>query len=529
MNENQSIWAKDLEMVHFMPLHRDVDSDVCIIGGGIAGIMTAYLLQKEGKKICLVEDQELGSGQSGKSTAHFTVALDRPYFDLEAIHGSDGIQKIAQSHQAAIQLIKDIVFQENLSCDLETVNGTLFTTQKSKDRVEKELQSIHRAGIENAHLDAHTALPFQTEASITFPNQVQLNPLKLIKNLAEIIQFRGGKIFTHTHANEIHGGSKPHVITNDGYRVAAKSIVVATNTPIHNRISVHLRQIPRRTYVVSALIPTGSVGKGLYWNTLEDQHYLSIRSHDQENDLLVIGGEGHRTGQESETEQNYERLETWAREHFPVIRNFQHRWSGQIHDSIDGIGHLGHNPFDQKNISIITGDSGNGMTNSIIGAMIITDQIMERSNPWSEIYSPSRLKLKSIPDYIQENIKTASQYADWFKEKSFDELEQIPEGHGAVLRKGIRMIAAYKDQNGNVDLHSAVCPHLGGIVQWNASEKSWDCPCHGSRFDCHGTVMEGPANRNLRPIRKSTLVPTPFVKKPKPSEKKQPTTPGANA
>lgn len=520
--ESNPIWAKDFEMIHFMPLHRDVDADVCIIGGGIAGLTTAYLLMKEGKKICLLEDQEIGSGQSGRSSAHFTVALDRSYHELEKIHGSLGIKTIAQSHMAAIQMVKDIVYQESLQCELESVDGLLFSTGKIKDGIEQELQAIHRAGIENAHLETTSLLPFHTDALIRLPNQLQLNPLKYLKGLAEIIQRKGGRIFTHTHAKEIHGGTKARVITGDGYKVSCKAIVIATNTPVNNWISVHHKQSAHRTYMISALIPTGSVPRGLYWDTLESNHYIRIQSHDQNNDLILIGGEGHRTGQEVDPESNYARLEKWSKEHFPQIQTFQNRWSGQVFESIDGLAYLGHNPFDQNNVYIITGDSGSGMTHATIGAMIITDHLMGRINPWADLYSPSRLKLASIRDLVRENIRTVSQYSDWIKEKKIEELEDIPLGQGAVIRKGIRRIAAYKDENGNVDLHSAVCPHLGGIVNWNAAEKSWDCPCHGSRFDCHGKVMEGPANRNLRPIRKSTILPSPYLKKPTTPAEKSP-------
>jgi glycine/D-amino acid oxidase-like deaminating enzyme/nitrite reductase/ring-hydroxylating ferredoxin subunit len=518
--ESVSIWQKDFEMIRFMPLHRDVDADVCIIGGGIAGLTTAYVLMKEGKKICLLEDQEIGSGQSGRSSAHFSVALDRTFQELENIHGTEGTKLIAQSHMAAIQMVKDIVFQENIACELETVDGHLFTTGKIKDGIEQELQAIHRAGIENAHLESSSLLPFHTDGVIRLPNQLQLNPLKYLKSLAEIIQRKGGKIFTHTHAKEIHGGPKARVITGDGYKVSCKTIVIATNTPVNNWISVHHKQTANRTYMVSALIPTGSVPRGFFSDPLESNHYIRIQSHDSSHDLVLIGGEGHRTGQEIDPESNYARLEKWSKDHFPQIGIFQNRWSGQVFESVDGLAYLGHNPFDQSNVYIITGDSGSGMTHATIGAMIITDQLMGRVNPWVELYSPSRMKLKSIRELVRENIRTVTQYAEWLKEKKIEEIDEIPLGQGSVIRKGIRRIAAYKDENGNVDLHSAVCPHLGGIVKWNAAEKSWDCPCHGSRFDCHGKVIEGPANRNLRPVRKSTIVPTPFLKKPTtPAEK----------
>jgi glycine/D-amino acid oxidase-like deaminating enzyme/nitrite reductase/ring-hydroxylating ferredoxin subunit len=527
-NERTPFWAEQLEMPKFMNLKRDHETEVCIVGAGIAGLTTAYLLLQEGKKVCVLEAFEIGSGQSGKSTAHFTTAIDDRYFIIEKILGAETAKKVARSHRSALRLVQEIVRKEKIDCDLEEVDGYLITSNHLSDSLENELKAVNRAGIEDAYLIENAPLPFHSGPAIRFPKQLQLHPLKYLKGLAEAIQAKGGSIFTHTHVSEVHGGNKANVVTSEGYRVNCDSIVVATNTPINNIFAVHNKQTAFRTYVVGAKIPAGSVTKALYWDLLDSYHYIRIQKieNDLENVMLLVGGEGHRTGQDANPEQNYINLESWVRDRFTMVKEFTHRWSGQIIEPFDGLAYLGHNPMDRENVYIITGDSGNGMTHATIGAMIITDQITLRKNPWEEIYSPSRFTVKAFRDYIKENLDAVSGYSDWMKEQTEEDYDSIPAGEGAVFRRGMKMIAAYKDMNQHIELRSAVCPHLGGIVKWNSSEKSWDCPCHGSRFDCHGKLLDGPANKDLKPI-KETISRFQFLKpflkiKPKRSSEANP-------
>jgi Rieske Fe-S protein len=225
---------------------------------------------------------------------------------------------------------------------------------------------------------------------------------------------------------------------------------------------------------------------------------LAKDDKDPLSEILIVGGEDHKTGQNLHPEECYGRLERWARERFPLASAVVSRWSGQVMEPVDGMAFLGHNPLDRKSVYVITGDSGNGMTHCTIGALLIRDQIFGIKNSWEQLYNPSRVSMFAIGEFAKENSNVVAQYGDWFTGGQITDVDQIPVGEGRVMRQGLEKIAIYKDPDGNLEMYSAVCPHLGGIVRWNSAEKSWDCPCHGSRFNCHGRVIEGPAFVDLK-------------------------------
>lgn len=497
-DESVSQWAATVEVPEFSPLREDTIADVCIVGGGIGGLTTAYLLMKSGKSVCILESFELGSGQTGRTTAHFSNALDDRYFELEKLHGQDGARLAAQSHTAAISKVEDIVRTENIDCDFEYVNGYLFQGDKdTENTLEKEFEACQRIDFKTVvNVEGLPIEGFGSGPSLCFPRQAQLHPLKYIRRLAEIISDGGGQIYTHSFAEKFQGGKDSYVKTRDGFTVKCQSIVVATNTPINDLFAIHTKQYAYRTYALSFRIPEGKMEKALYWDTQDPYHYIRTES----GNTMIVGGEDHKTGQEAHPEQRYQRLEEWVRQKFTFAGEVLFRWSGQVMEPMDSLGFLGRNPGDYDNVYVITGDSGNGMTHCTIGAMLITDQIMGRKNEWESLYSPSRISLRATSTFLKENLNTAAQYADWVTTKSAETLEDLPFGEGRVFRDGLQLVAAYRNENGAYHTVSAVCPHLGGVVSWNKAEKSWDCPCHGSRFDCHGKVIEGPAVSDLKPV-----------------------------
>ena len=242
-----------------------------------------------------------------------------------------------------------------------------------------------------------------------------------------------------------------------------------------------------------------STPAGLYWDTLDPYHYIRVEESDG-YDLLIVGGEDHKTGQDLAPFDRYTALEAWTRERFKNVQDIVYRWSGQVMEPTDGLAFLGENPMDDKNVYIITGDSGNGMTHSTIGAMLITDQILGRKNPWKELYNPARISLRAAGEFIKENVNVAAQYTDWVLPVMTPDLDNLQADSGLIFRDGLKLVGVYKDELGNLDYLAPVCPHLGGIVRWNSVERSWDCPCHGSRFDCHGKVIGGPATQNLKKL-----------------------------
>jgi Rieske Fe-S protein len=255
---------------------------------------------------------------------------------------------------------------------------------------------------------------------------------------------------------------------------------------------------------------------GLYWDTHDPYHYVRLQPMPTESaldaeqyELLIVGGEDHKTAQANDHQRRYDALRQWATEHFPGFQSVEFEWSGQVFEPVDGVAFIGRNPGDESNVYIVTGDSGQGMTHGAMSGMILRDLITGRENPWAKLYDPSRKTLSAAGEFAKENLNVAVQYAAWVTPGDIDSVENIPRGEGAVIRSGLEKHAVYRDENGEVHAMTAVCPHLQCIVQWNKDEKTWDCPCHGSRFDCHGGVIIGPANTDLKSLEKESHSHTP--------------------
>ncbi|MBH8568464.1 FAD-dependent oxidoreductase [Microvirga sp. STS02] len=493
----------------FEPLGEDTSADVVVVGGGIAGLTTAYLLGREGVKVLLLEDGELASGESGRTTAHLSNALDDRYTTLENLFGQEGARLAADSHTVAIATIEGIVAEEKIDCDFTRLDGYLFLPQGGHSQeLSDELAAAHRAGLTQvAHLAEASTTGFEPGECLHFPQQGQFHILKYLAGLATAITRQGGRICTRTHVSEVHGGTNARVLTATGHTATAtKGLVIATNTPFNDRVVMHTKQAPYRTYVVAARVPKGAITKALYWDTADPYHYIRLqevaagpRGGAANYDLLIVGGEDHKTGQEDHPEARLDCLEEWVRARFPVVKDFEYRWSGQVMEPQDGLAFAGRNPLDSDNVFIITGDSGHGMTHGTLGPLIITDLIQGRPNPWAALYDPGRVTLKreSAQEFIRENVNVALEYTELLTSGDVKDVDEIPVGEGAVLRRGLSKVAVYKDNQGATHECSAICPHLGCVVHWNNLEKSWDCPCHGSRFTALGELLSGPANTGL--------------------------------
>lgn len=500
---NLSFWLSNQQNLAYKVLQENIDTEILVVGAGIAGLTTAYLLLKSGKNVTVIEDGYIGSGESGRTTAHLTNALDDRYYFIYETFGDEASQLVAQSHTTAIQLIENIVQKENINCNFKRVDGYLFLDPSDKEEnLFKELEATKMAGIDTS-LIVNTPGITGNITSIKFPSQAQFHILKYLEGLCRSIEALGGRIFTETRGEEINkNGAKAN-----GFKIQAQHIVVATNTPINDLVTMHTKQAAYRTYVIAGKIPKDTLPYALWWDTgnanskwvAQPYHYVRLEELDDEFDLLICGGEDHKTGQDDEDdisqEQRYINLEKWTRIHFPDMQDVLYSWSGQVMEPVDSLGFMGKNPGDD-NIYIITGDSGNGMTHTTIGAMIISDLINGVKNPWEKIYSPARITVKTTKDFIKETTNMASQYLDWIKSGDLNSAEQLQKGEGAII-SGTSKVAAYRDENNVLHTYSAVCPHLGCIVNWNKDEKSFDCPCHGSRFTCHGVVINGPSKKNL--------------------------------
>ena len=364
----------------------------------------------------VLDDGPIVSGETERTTAHLVTALDDRYVDLERLHGEKGARLAAESHSAAINQIERIVREEQIDCDFERVDGYLFVPPgESSDILDREMAAAQQAGLTDVHMVARAPITsFDTGRTLCFPWQAQFHPLKYLAAVAQAIVRDGGRIYTETHAVKIDGGESARIETRDGQTVASEAVVVATNTPVNDLLAIHTKQAAYRTFVIGATVPTGLISKGLYWDTSDPYHYIRLsRSSSVASDVLIVGGEDHKTGQTDDAEARYVKLEEWARARFPMMTDIVFRWSGQVMQPVDGLAFIGRNPMDEANVYIATGDSGNGMTHGTIADILLTDLIQGRDNAWSTLYDPSRKTIGALNTFAKETLNMAAQYVDW--------------------------------------------------------------------------------------------------------------------
>jgi glycine/D-amino acid oxidase-like deaminating enzyme/nitrite reductase/ring-hydroxylating ferredoxin subunit len=497
--ETVSVWQ---ETTPTLPADRKAreECDVCIIGAGIAGLTSAYLLQREGHDVQVVDAFDIGAGESGRTTAHLTAVLDDRFLTLEKLFGIDGAKLAAASHTAAIDTIERIVRESEIDCDFERVDGVLFASQK------EQVDLLHREGGAALNAGFTELVPIESLAvpgvrfhgpALRFPRQAQFHIGKYLRGLARDFTSRGGTIETGVQAIAVDEGEIATVQLEGGRQIRARHVIVATNTPFIDRVKMHTKQAAYRTYVVGFAVPAGAFPAMLLWDLEDPYHYVRLVRDIEGGEVLIVGGEDHKTGQDDNPAAHFTRLTSWARDHFDGLGDVRYRWSGQVMEPIDGLAFIGRNPGD-RNIYVITGDSGNGMTHGTLGGMIVTDLIDGRANPWVELYDPSRKSLQAAASFIDENANVLGHLVkDWIGRGTVKERRDIPLASGAIVRDGLNLLAVYRDNDGRFHELSAACTHLGCVVQWNDVEKSWDCPCHGSRFAPDGEVLNGPAAKPL--------------------------------
>ncbi len=481
-----------------------MDVDVVIVGGGIAGLTVAYRLVCDGRTVAVVEDGEVGSGETGRTSAHLVSVLDDRIAHLEDLYGEEDARLITQSHQQAIADVERIVQEEGIDCEFARLPGYLMLHPSDKtETLDKELKAAERAGLSVTRV-YNVPGAFGFGEGLRFDDQARFHPLKYLNGLAQAILRRGGHIFENSHADDI---TDKGVLVH-GHRIRADHVVVATNSPVIDKYWIHLVQAPFRTYMVTALVPKGALPDALWWDTgdhtvsknIPPYHYVRTEAYNDEHDLLLCGGEDHPTAFTENTdvpeEDRYTALEKWAREHFGAGR-FMHRWSGQVIEPVDSIAYIGRDPFNKDNVYIVTGDSGNGLTYATIAGTLIADLVAGRPNPLERIYSPRRFNLLKAGRTLLTDFFGGLMSYLCHKPEAGKSLQEVPEGAGRVVDLDGKQYGAYKDGEGGCHMVDAKCTHLNCTVEWNGDEKTWDCPCHGSRFTYQGDVLNGPANMPL--------------------------------
>jgi glycine/D-amino acid oxidase-like deaminating enzyme/nitrite reductase/ring-hydroxylating ferredoxin subunit len=493
-NARRSIWWASADMPTYEPLREVAEADVCVIGGGITGLTAALLLAREGKNVVLLERHRLGRGVSGSTTAHLTALADADYSVLYKKMGLDAVRGVWTSMMAAIDRIDALVRELNIACDFERVNAYYYAEPGGDTKVlRKSHDALHAAQAE-VRLERSNALPFPTADTLVAPRQARFHPLPYLAALARAATDAGVRIHEHTAAVAVQDGEPCEVSTRVGKTVRARHLVLATHTPPGVQL-VQTEMVIYRSYVIAARVRE-TVPEGLYFDTVEPYRY--IRRHPIDGrELVLIGGADHRVGKGDPVAAERS-LEQYARDRFDV-EEIVARWSAQVYEPADGLPYIGWSPLAPHSY-LCTGYAGDGMTFGTLAAMMATESIAGRDGRWSALYRPSRFRATTVPTVVQMGLETAKGVvADRLKREA-KELAEVPAGEGRLMRIGGQQLAVYRDAEGDVHACSAICPHLKCVVHWNAFEESWDCPCHGSRFDAKGEAVEGPSMHDLTPV-----------------------------
>lgn len=490
-----TLWLDTAPRQHHPRLAGEIRADVVVVGAGIAGVTTAWLLQRAGKRVALVEACDVGSGETGHTSAHLTAVQDTRFYEIARTFGRESARRMAMGGMEAIALVERLSTELGIACDFARVPGYLFTeTRGDLHEIEREAEAAAAAGLRVQLVD-DVPLPFPTVGALRFEDQAVFHPLKFLRGLAAAFVEAGGQLFTNSRVIDVDDGRPSRVRTADG-SVTAHDVVIATDAPIHDRLRVHARISPYRTYIVTAKVAEPL--PGVFWDTADPYHYIRTWSG-PDGVVAIVGGEDHRVGAVEDTDACYDRLANWTE---PRLGTRADRvWSGQVNEPADGLPFIGRNPL-SLHLYVATGFSGTGLANGLVAGTILAEELQGHTHPLARTLSATRVKpLAQAKEAIVHNLENArylvgDRIAPPAEVRSLDE---VPRGEGRIVRLGAERLAVYRDEDDALQAVSPVCTHLGCYVHWNGGERSWDCPCHGSRFDTAGQVIHGPAVKALAP------------------------------
>ncbi|MFH7817808.1 FAD-dependent oxidoreductase [Neobacillus thermocopriae] len=489
---------RELEMPSFKKLMEDISVDVAIVGAGITGITAAYLLSKEGKKVAILEAGTVLNGTTGHTTAKLTAQHDIIYDELIQHFGEDKAKLYYESHTNAIEFVEKEVKEKQIDCDFSKEDAYLYaTTEEYEQKLKTEYQAYQKLGIDGALTDS---IPFDISIknALIMRNQAQYHPLKFLKALLEEAVKSGCYVFEHTTATDIQDdeSDNPKVMTKDGHKVSCRHVIMASHFPFYDKPGLYFaRMYASRSYAIGIKTDKEYPG-GMYLSA--DTPSRSIRSTPIEGGTLwIIGGEGHKTGQGINTMKHYEAIEKFAEE-ICGIQEFSYRWSAQDLITLDKVPYIGPITSERKNIFIATGYKKWGMTTGILAGHLLRDYVLERDNPYMELYSPQRFHADpDVKSIMTANLDVAKHLIKGKVEFVPKDPDDLQAGEGSTVTYEGKRAGAYRDENGKLYVVDTTCTHLGCECEWNEGEKTWDCPCHGSRYSYTGEVIEGPAVKAL--------------------------------
>lgn len=501
-------WSTKATLPKFAKLANNAEADVVVVGAGITGLTAAYLLAKEGKRVVVLDRGRCAEADTGHTSAHLTMVTDTRLSELEKRFGRTHAQAVWDAGLAAIATIDDIVREHAIDADFAWVDGYLHTP--SADNASNDPSNNASDDTKGLSADATLArelgfdveyvesVPLLARPGIRIRDQARIHPRKYLAGVAKAIVALGGRIHEHSEVDEFC--DDPVGVKVSGHTVTCQDIVIATHNPLVGLSGVagaalfQTKLALYTSYVVAGRVACGSVPDALWWDTADPYHYIRVEPH-RDYDLVIFGGQDHKTGQEHDTEARYRSLEAQLGAIVPEIE-LTHRWSGQVIETPDGLPYIGQSADHQYSA---TGYAGNGLTFGTLAGVMMTDAILGRSNPWAELLDPSRKALtRGLWDYLKENVDYPYyMIRDRFAGVDATSVRAVRRGHGMVIERKGQKVAAYRDPSGAVALRSAICTHMGCTVGWNSAERTWDCPCHGSRFKPTGEVISGPAETPL--------------------------------
>lgn len=502
MNERHhtSVWEETAQGTRFSSLEGEMKADVAIVGAGITGLTAAYLLKQAGKKVVVVEAERVGSGTTGHTTAHLTTEYDHEYYHLQKVYGDVVCQEVAGSMRQGIELVERLVGELQVDCGFRRSIGYYYAEgEDGVETIEREYETIQRLGLYPVEMIDSLPLPFPTSRGYQVPNQAEMHPLSYVQALASAVNRDGCRVFEQSRVTDYSDGPSPSITTSQG-KVVADQVIMATHTPIGLSI-LHTLVAAYRSYVLAFTVASdaaasGAAPEGLFWDTADPYHYIR-QQPTAHGPMVIVGGEDTKAGHGGE-EAAFAKLEEYVRERF-AVKQIHYRWSAQYYEPADHLPSIGLLPK-ASHVYVATGYSGDGITFGSLAGQILAEQVMGRETPYDALYRPARAgMLKGAKQFLKENLDSAQCFvADRFSDKvDTTALDELGSEAGAVLNVDGKRVAAFRTKDGELKILDPTCPHLRCIVHFNVAHKTFDCPCHGSRFDTDGNVLEGPSLSGL--------------------------------
>ncbi|MDQ6746436.1 MAG: FAD-dependent oxidoreductase [Actinomycetota bacterium] len=488
----ESLWLATSRVSDYAPLEGKAQVDVAVLGGGIAGLTAALLLRRDGARVAVLEAGRVGTGVTGCTTAKVSALQGTVYSEIRRRRGEDAATCYGQASLAGVERVVSLAAEERIDCELERRPAFTYAAHESeRATVEEEAGAAAAAGLPVGLVET-TDLPYAVHGAVVLDRQVQFHPVQFTQGLAAAVHGDGSCVYELTRATSVSEGSPCHVYTEHG-EIEAEQVVVATHYPILDRGLYFARLKPQRSYCIAARVSGSDTPAGM--SISAGSPTRSVRSRD---DLLIVGGEGHTVGSSEATPERFSRLEEFARQHWSVTA-VGHRWSAHDLMPYDHLPMIGAYHPRSTRLWVSTGFLKWGLASATFAAMILADRIAGRESPWAEVFSPNRVSPRATPAVAGLGLKfTADMVGDRLRPPQSLSAADVTPGEGRVLRDGLGKKGVYRAEDGTLHAVSLRCTHLGCLLRFNGAERSWDCPCHGSRFGVDGSVLEGPAVRPLR-------------------------------